>query len=183
MLRRSLQYSALAGCGRERAVSARLLARRVDGIFIADYEQGEIGPDLFRVACTMGLEGIVSKRCDRAYGEGQCRHWIKVKNPAHPAYSRVRDTIIASRLASSAPVRSGYSVPPFPVLGAPAMRFKTLPCFPLRWPAEYTAKSDRFRKLPKTDLYRRHLRRRPQKVPRMCVGISDDETRSIIERK
>ena len=30
---------------------SRLLARRVDGIFLSDYEQGEIGPDLFRHAC------------------------------------------------------------------------------------------------------------------------------------
>ena len=40
---------------------ARLLARRVDGIFLSDFEQGEIGPDLFRHACLMGLEGLVSK--------------------------------------------------------------------------------------------------------------------------
>jgi bifunctional non-homologous end joining protein LigD len=36
---------------------ARLLARRVDGIFLSDFETGEIGPDLFRHACLMGLEG------------------------------------------------------------------------------------------------------------------------------
>lgn len=30
---------------------SRLLARRVDGIFPSDFEQGEIGPDLFRHAC------------------------------------------------------------------------------------------------------------------------------------
>ena len=30
---------------------ARLLARRVDGIFLSDFEQGEIGQDLFRHAC------------------------------------------------------------------------------------------------------------------------------------
>jgi ATP-dependent DNA ligase len=40
---------------------ARLLARRVDGIHAAPFEQGEIGPDLFRHACLMGLEGLVSK--------------------------------------------------------------------------------------------------------------------------
>jgi bifunctional non-homologous end joining protein LigD len=34
---------------------ARLLARRIDGIFLSDFEQGEIGPDLFRHACLMGL--------------------------------------------------------------------------------------------------------------------------------
>ena len=39
----------------------RLLARRVDGTFLSDFEQGEIGPDLFRHACLMGLEGMVSK--------------------------------------------------------------------------------------------------------------------------
>jgi ATP-dependent DNA ligase len=45
----------------------RLLARRPDGIFVAPFEQGEIGPDLFRAACNMGLEGLVSKRRDRPY--------------------------------------------------------------------------------------------------------------------
>ena len=44
---------------------ALLLARRPGGIFVSDFEQGEIGPDLFRVACNFGLEGMVSKRRDR----------------------------------------------------------------------------------------------------------------------
>jgi bifunctional non-homologous end joining protein LigD len=30
-----------------------VLARRVDGIFLSDVEQGEIGPELFRHACLM----------------------------------------------------------------------------------------------------------------------------------
>ena len=38
-----------------KASLSRLLARRVDGIFLSDFEQGEIGPDLFRYACLMGL--------------------------------------------------------------------------------------------------------------------------------
>jgi bifunctional non-homologous end joining protein LigD len=50
---------------------ARLLARRPDGIFVAPFEQGEIGPDLFRAACNMGLEGMVSKRRDRPYRGGR----------------------------------------------------------------------------------------------------------------
>jgi hypothetical protein len=29
-----------------------------------DFEQGEIGPDLFRAACNMGLESLVSKHRD-----------------------------------------------------------------------------------------------------------------------
>jgi hypothetical protein len=42
------------------------------------------------------LEGIVSKRLDRAYGAGKCKHWIKVKNPTHPAYSSVGDKLLQS---------------------------------------------------------------------------------------
>ena len=71
---------------------ARLLARRVDGIFLSDFEQGEIGPELFRHACLMGLEGLVSKHRESTYRAGRYDHWIKVKNRKHPAYSRVIDT-------------------------------------------------------------------------------------------
>jgi bifunctional non-homologous end joining protein LigD len=69
----------------------RLLARRVDGIFLSDFEQGEIGPDLFRRACLMGLEGLVSKRTDSRYRSGRSPDWLKVKNRTHPAMHRVRD--------------------------------------------------------------------------------------------
>jgi bifunctional non-homologous end joining protein LigD len=71
---------------------ARLLARRPDGIFVAPFEQGEIGPDLFRAACDMGMEGLVSKRRDRPYQGGRSKHWIKVKNRKHPAMDRVMDS-------------------------------------------------------------------------------------------
>jgi len=70
----------------------RLLARRPDGIFLSDFEQGEIGPDLFPHACLMGLEGLVSKHRDNAYRGGRFDRWIKVKNRQHPAFSRVMDT-------------------------------------------------------------------------------------------
>jgi bifunctional non-homologous end joining protein LigD len=85
-----------------KASLARLLSSAVDGIFIAEYEQGEIGDTLFKVACNMDLEGIVSKRLDRPYGAGRCKQWVKVKNPAHPAYSRVRDYHQARRSRRSA---------------------------------------------------------------------------------
>jgi bifunctional non-homologous end joining protein LigD len=68
----------------------RLLARRVDGIFLSDFEQGEIGPDLFRHACLMGLEGMVSKHRESVY-RGRYDRWIKVKNRKYPAFSRVLD--------------------------------------------------------------------------------------------
>jgi len=70
---------------------ARLLARRPDGIFVAPFEQGEIGPDLFRAACNMGLEGLVSKRRDRPYRAGRSPDWVKVKNRTHPAMERVKE--------------------------------------------------------------------------------------------
>jgi len=63
------------------------LARRVDGIFLSDFEQG---PDLFRHACLMGLEGLVSKHRD-VYRGGRSPLWVKVMNRSHPAFSPVMD--------------------------------------------------------------------------------------------
>ena len=70
---------------------AHLLARRPDGIFVAPFEQGEIGPDLFRAACNMGVEGLVSKRVDYPYRARRSKDWIKIKNRQHPTYRRVQD--------------------------------------------------------------------------------------------
>jgi bifunctional non-homologous end joining protein LigD len=70
---------------------AGLLARCPDGIFAAPFEQGEIGPDLFRAACNMGLEGLVPKRCDRPYRAGRSPDWVKVKNRQHPSLERVKE--------------------------------------------------------------------------------------------
>jgi len=72
---------------------AQLLRGRPDGNFVAPFEQGEIGPDLFRAACRMGLEGIVSKRADRPYCAGRSKDWVKVKNRKHPAMYRVKDAL------------------------------------------------------------------------------------------
>jgi ATP-dependent DNA ligase len=69
----------------------RLLARRPEGIFLSPFEQGEIGPDLFRKACEFGLEGLVSKHRDRPYQSGRSKHWIKVKNRNHHAFNRVQE--------------------------------------------------------------------------------------------
>ena len=67
---------------------ARLLARRSEGIFVAPFEQGDVGADLFRVDCGMGLKGLMSKHRERAYRAGRSPHWIKVKNRRHPAMDR-----------------------------------------------------------------------------------------------
>src|ERR1700746_3470749 len=78
----------------------RLLARRPDGIFVAPFEQGEIGPDLFRAACDMGLEGLVSKHRDRPYQGGRSKHWVKMKNRKHPAMSRVMEARLANHVSN-----------------------------------------------------------------------------------
>jgi ATP-dependent DNA ligase len=71
---------------------ARLLHGRPDGIFISEFEQGEIGPDLFRKACEFGLEGLVSKHRDRPYRGGRSKYWVKIKNRKHPAMDRVAES-------------------------------------------------------------------------------------------
>jgi bifunctional non-homologous end joining protein LigD len=70
---------------------ARLLARRPEGIFLADYEQGEIGPDLFRKACEFELEGLVSKHWTGPMARGPCKYWRKVKNPNSVAVAREKE--------------------------------------------------------------------------------------------
>jgi hypothetical protein len=39
-------------------------------------------------ACRLGLEGIVSKRLGSRFRSGRSRHWVKSKNPKHPAVKR-----------------------------------------------------------------------------------------------
>ncbi|WP_439370880.1 hypothetical protein [Bradyrhizobium sp. DASA03120] len=47
---------------------AQLLVRYPEGIHAGPFEQGEMGPELFRAACNMGLEGLVSKHRERVSG-------------------------------------------------------------------------------------------------------------------
>ena len=46
------------------------------------------GAIIFRHACKLGCEGIVSKRLGSPYRSGRTVHWIKVKNPKAPAVTR-----------------------------------------------------------------------------------------------
>ena len=50
--------------------------------FIAD------GAIVYRQACALGCEGIVSKRLGSPYRSGRTDCWVKVKNPAAPAVTR-----------------------------------------------------------------------------------------------
>jgi bifunctional non-homologous end joining protein LigD len=76
--------------GKRKARLARLLARAPPGIEFNSHTD-EDGATVFRHACAMGLEGIVSKRLTAPYRSGPSRDWIKVKNPDSPATARHRE--------------------------------------------------------------------------------------------
>lgn len=69
----------------------KLLVRSDDGIILNEHMDGELGSVMFKHACRLGLEGIVSKRRDKPYQAGRSKHWIKFKNPASPAAMRIEE--------------------------------------------------------------------------------------------
>jgi hypothetical protein len=64
--------------------------RKTGGILFNDHTD-EDGAIVFRHACKLGLEGIVSKRLSKPYQSGRSGYWLKVKNPDCPAMIRARD--------------------------------------------------------------------------------------------
>jgi bifunctional non-homologous end joining protein LigD len=76
--------------GQRKKRLARLLARVRAGIAINEHID-EDGAVVFLHACTMGPEGIVSKRLTSPYRSGRSMDWIKVKNPDSPAMVRHRE--------------------------------------------------------------------------------------------
>jgi bifunctional non-homologous end joining protein LigD len=72
-----------------RSKLVRLLRGAGHGVQLSDHMEGHDGEAAFRHACAMGLEGIVAKRRDKPYQSGRSPDWIKVKNPAAPAATRV----------------------------------------------------------------------------------------------
>ncbi|MGA9893894.1 MAG: hypothetical protein WBQ55_16425 [Xanthobacteraceae bacterium] len=46
------------------------------------------GAIVFRGACALGCEGIVSKRLGSKYRSGRSDSWVKIKNPKAPAVRR-----------------------------------------------------------------------------------------------
>jgi bifunctional non-homologous end joining protein LigD len=69
---------------------ARLLGGRRLGIVLSDHTDDD-GATIFRHACKLGLEGIVSKRLSAPYRSGRSRDWLKVKNPDSPEMVRARE--------------------------------------------------------------------------------------------
>jgi bifunctional non-homologous end joining protein LigD len=66
---------------------ARLLRRSNPGIVLNEHFNGD-GAVIYRHACALGCEGIVSKRLGSPYRSGRADCWVKVKNPASPAVRR-----------------------------------------------------------------------------------------------
>ena len=65
----------------------RLLGKTMTGIQFVDHFPDD-GESVFRHACMMGLEGIVSKRIDAPYRSGLSKVWLKSKNPNSDAVRR-----------------------------------------------------------------------------------------------
>jgi len=65
-----------------------VLGRIDHGIHLSEHLDRH-GPALFRAACGMGLEGVVSKRRDRPYRSRRSADCVKVKNPIAPAAVRI----------------------------------------------------------------------------------------------
>ena len=66
---------------------ARLVRTPRPGIVVNEHYDGD-GDIVFKYACKLGLEGIVSKRRGSRYESGRFSHWIKMKNPKSPAAKR-----------------------------------------------------------------------------------------------
>ena len=68
---------------------ARLLARRVDGVHLAPFEQARSARSCSRLPDGAGRSGLETSR--EPVPGGRFDRWIKVKNRSHPAFSRVMD--------------------------------------------------------------------------------------------
>jgi bifunctional non-homologous end joining protein LigD len=65
-----------------KATLISVVAKAGPGIRFNEHMECDDGDAVFRHACKMGLEGIVSKRKDSPYRSGRSPDWLKMKNPA-----------------------------------------------------------------------------------------------------
>jgi bifunctional non-homologous end joining protein LigD len=72
---------------KRKALLAKLLKGSHSSIALDEHFE-EDGSAVFRAACQLGCEGIVSKRLGSMYRRGRSPHWVKVKNPKAPAVKR-----------------------------------------------------------------------------------------------
>jgi bifunctional non-homologous end joining protein LigD len=72
---------------RKAALAKLLLRQAEEGIAFNQHYSCE-GAFIYKHACALGCEGIVSKRLGSPYRSGRVDHWLKIKNPAAPAVRR-----------------------------------------------------------------------------------------------
>jgi bifunctional non-homologous end joining protein LigD len=72
---------------KRKALLAVLLKGQQPSLVLNEHFE-EDGAIVFREACQLGCEGIVSKRLGSPYRSGRSPHWVKVKNPKAPAVTR-----------------------------------------------------------------------------------------------
>jgi ATP-dependent DNA ligase len=77
----------LAAAEHRKATLADLLQSARDGVAFNQHFIGD-GASIFKHACALGCEGIVSKQLGSPYRSGRVDHWLKIKNPAAPAVKR-----------------------------------------------------------------------------------------------
>jgi bifunctional non-homologous end joining protein LigD len=68
------------------------VAKARPGIRFNEHIEGD-GETVFRHACKLGLEGIVSKRKDSAYRSGRSPDWLKMKNPGLLSVQKMQASI------------------------------------------------------------------------------------------
>ncbi len=66
---------------------AKLLRRAHSTITLNQHYEGD-GAAVYKHACALGCEGIVSKRLGSPYRSGRTEYWVKIKNPKAPAVRR-----------------------------------------------------------------------------------------------
>jgi bifunctional non-homologous end joining protein LigD len=71
----------------KRLTLAKLLHGAPSNLVINEHYDSD-GAVVFKHACALGCEGIVSKRLGTPYKSGRFPHWLKIKNPEAPAAKR-----------------------------------------------------------------------------------------------
>jgi bifunctional non-homologous end joining protein LigD len=71
-----------------KATLISVLTKAGAGIRFNEHLEFDDGETVFRHACKLRLEGIVSKRKDSRYRSGRSPYWLKMKSPACAAVRR-----------------------------------------------------------------------------------------------
>jgi bifunctional non-homologous end joining protein LigD len=95
---------------RRKAARAKLIRWTKTGLVLNEHID-EPGDVVFRHACKLGLEGIVSKQLGSSYRSGRSRDWLKMKNPAAPAVKREAEENWAGRESRRRNPRGGKTWP------------------------------------------------------------------------